>query len=49
MDGRPSVTALLEEAEQLRQQQDLFELFVSDYVFLQRCTVRCALGCSAAS
>jgi hypothetical protein len=48
VDGRPSVTALLEEAEQLRRQQDLFELFVSDYVYLQRCTVRHALGGAAA-
>ncbi len=39
VDGHPSVTALMEEAEQLRKQQDLFELYVSDYIFLQRCMV----------
>lgn len=40
VDGQPSVTALMEEAEALRKQQDLFELYVSEYVFLQRCMVR---------
>lgn len=40
VQSRPSVMALLEEAEALRRQQDLFELYVSEYVFLQRCTVR---------
>lgn len=39
VDGQPSVSALMEEAVQLRKQQDLSELYVSDYVFLQRCRV----------
>lgn len=44
VEGQPSVTALMEEAEALRRQQDLFELYVSDYVFLQRSLVRSAGG-----
>lgn len=40
VEGQPSVTALMEEAELLRKQQDLFELYISDYIFLQRCMVR---------
>ncbi len=43
VEGQPSVTALMEEAELLRKQQDLFELYVSDYIFLQRCMVRRSL------
>ena len=39
VEGQPSVTALIEEADELRKQQDLFELYVSDYVYLQRCMV----------
>ena len=39
VDGQPSVTALMQEADELRKQQDLFELYVSEYVFLQRCMV----------
>ena len=32
-----SVTEIITESEQLREKQDLFELFVSEYVFLIRC------------
>lgn len=39
VEGQPSVTSLQEEAEQLRKQQYLWELYVSDYIFLQRCMV----------
>ena len=36
--------AHMAEAEALREQQDLFELYVSDYVFLQRCLVSTGAG-----
>lgn len=39
VEGQPSITALMQEADELRRQQDLFELYVSDYIFLQRCLV----------
>ncbi|KAL4450636.1 hypothetical protein ABPG77_000992 [Micractinium sp. CCAP 211/92] len=38
VEGQPSVTTLVAEAEVLRKQQDLFELYVADYIVLQRCT-----------
>lgn len=41
------MTALIEEAELLRRQQDLFELYVSDYIFLQRCMVGGGMHCGA--
>lgn len=44
VEGHESVLRLLAEGEALREQQDLFELYVSDYVFLQRCLVRWGLG-----
>lgn len=37
VEGHESVLRHLAEAEQLREQQDLFELCVADYVFLTRC------------
>lgn len=40
MEGHDSVLAHQAEAEALREQQDLFELYVADYVFLTRCMVR---------
>lgn len=40
VEGQPSVTTLVAEAEVLRKQQDLFELYAADYIVLQRCTVR---------
>lgn len=39
VEGQPSITALMQEADELRKQQDLFELYVSDYIFLLRCMV----------
>lgn len=44
--GSLSLTALLDEAEQLRKQQDLFELYVVDYVLLQRCVVSVLYMCA---
>lgn len=44
VEGHPSVIALTEESEVLRKQQDMFELYVSDYIYLQRCMVRGRLG-----
>ena len=39
LDGRPSVEALAAEADALRAQQDLFELYVADYAHIARCRV----------
>jgi len=34
----PSVTAIIAESKQLQEAQELFELFQSDYIMLQRCS-----------
>ena len=34
-----SVTSIMAESEHLRESQDLFELYVSDYIMLTRCKV----------
>lgn len=39
VDGQPSVAAMLEEAAGLQQQQELFEMHVSQYLPLTRCQV----------
>lgn len=39
VESRPSVTAIIAEAERLRESQDLFELYVVDYIMLTRCKV----------
>lgn len=38
VDSYPSVTAITAESKQLQEFQDLFELYVSDYLVLQRCS-----------
>jgi hypothetical protein len=38
VDAYSSVTAIIEESRQLQELQDLFELYVSDYLMLQRCS-----------
>lgn len=38
VDAYSSVTAIIEESRQLQELQDLFELYVSDYLVLQRCS-----------
>ncbi|KAF6251999.1 flagellar outer dynein arm heavy chain beta [Scenedesmus sp. NREL 46B-D3] len=38
VDAHSSVTAIIEESRQLQELQDLFELYVSDYLVLQRCS-----------
>jgi hypothetical protein len=38
VDAYPSVTAIIAESKQLQEFQDLFELYVSDYLVLQRCS-----------
>ena len=38
-DGQPSVGAMLEEAAALQQQQELFEMHISQYIPLTRCQV----------
>jgi hypothetical protein len=40
VDGRVNLTAMITESEALSESQDLFELYVSDYVHLTRCKVR---------
>ena len=40
VDGYPSLGDLQREAAELRECQELFELYVSDYVSLARCKVR---------
>lgn len=39
MDEFPSLNDLQKEAAELRESQELFELYVSDYVSLARCRV----------
>lgn len=39
LDGQPSVGAMLQEAVALQQQQELFEMHVSQYLPLTRCQV----------
>ena len=39
IEGQPSVVALVDEADLLRQQQDLFELFITEDGIIHRCTV----------
>jgi hypothetical protein len=38
VDGYPSVTAIIAESKQLQEFQDLFEMYVSDYLVLTRCS-----------
>lgn len=38
-----SVTKIMADSEYLRECQDLFELYVSDYIMLTRCKVRLRL------
>lgn len=38
IDEYPSVTAIIAESKQLQEAQELFELFQSDYIMLQRCS-----------
>ena len=38
VDDYPSVTAIIAESKQLQEAQELFELFQSDYIMLQRCS-----------
>ena len=46
VEGRQSVTAIIAEAEHLRESQDLFELYVVDYIMLTRCKVhKFSLAC----
>ena len=40
VDGYPSLSDLQHEGAELRESQELFELYVSDYVSLTRCKVR---------
>lgn len=37
LEGQPSVAAMLEEAAAMMQQQELFEMHVSNYLPLTRC------------
>ena len=37
LEGQPSVAAMLEEAAAMQQQQELFEMHVSNYLPLTRC------------
>ena len=39
VEGHMSVTSIMAESEHLRESQDLFELYVSDYIMLTRCKV----------
>ena len=47
VDGFPSLASLDAEGAGLRESQDLFELYVSDYVTLARCRV--SRGCIGAA
>jgi hypothetical protein len=38
VDSYPSVITIMAESKQLQEFQDLFELYVSDYLTLQRCS-----------
>lgn len=38
VDGHSSVTTIMAESQQLQEMQDLFELYVSDYLVLTRCS-----------
>ena len=38
LDGYPSVSKITAESKQLQEAQELFELFQSDYIYLQRCS-----------
>jgi hypothetical protein len=38
VDGHLSVTAIIAESKQLQEFQDLFEMYVSDYLVLTRCS-----------
>lgn len=38
VDKYPSVTTIIAESKQLQEFQDLFELYVSDYLVLTRCS-----------
>lgn len=39
VEGQLSVTKIMADSEYLRECQDLFELYVSDYIMLMRCKV----------
>lgn len=47
VDGYPSLNCLQKEASELRECQELFELYVSDYVSLARCRVSSPGRCTA--
>ena len=38
VNNYPSVTAIIAESKQLQEFQDLFEMYVSDYLVLTRCS-----------
>lgn len=38
VEGYPSVTAIIAESKQLQEFQELFEMYVSDYLVLTRCS-----------
>jgi hypothetical protein len=38
VDGYPNVTAIIAESKQLQEFQDLFEMYVSDFLVLTRCS-----------
>lgn len=46
VESHMSVTKIMADSEYLRECQDLFELYVSDYIMLTRCKVRLGLFCS---
>lgn len=41
VESHTSVTKIMADSEYLRECQDLFELYVSDYIMLTRCKVCC--------
>lgn len=43
VESHMSVTKIMADSEYLRECQDLFELYVSDYIMLTRCKVRLSL------
>ncbi len=49
VESHMSVTKIMADSEYLRECQDLFELYVSDYIMLTRCKVRLHPGYGVAS
>ena len=43
VESHMSVTKIMADSEYLRECQDLFELYVSDYIMLTRCKVRLSI------